>query len=250
MGHKLVINWSFATVSSCSYRRLASCTGMNSDDYYKIREFAEAGGYKQRDASVFQLPPVDLQRLKYVAQNGIDTDRLMRDYVHAILGKLGSFADDYVFMFGAEENQVEVSKPGILPREVKTNEVENDDFIRVQKVVLRNKKMCASRPYVFSLYDWEVTCRDLHKWPHTEITEEIAEQARMDGGYGRLPGEYYGKLSYLKHESDFMFEPILFHLDDWIALHRNGKYTKPGKRINFQELKYVDDENSEGDIVT
>lgn len=227
---------------------------MNSNDYYKIREFAKTGGYKQRDASVFQLPPVDLQRLKNVARNGIDSDRLMRDYVHAVLGKLGSFADDYVFLFGIEENQVEVSRPGILKRDVMANgEVENDDFIRVQKVVLRNIKVCASLSRIFGVWYWHDFWHYLHQWKgvsYTEITEETAERARMEGGYTRIPGNYYGKLSYLKHETSFAWEREYFHLDDWIALHRNGKYTIPGKRINFQDLKYAGEDNDEGVVET
>lgn len=225
---------------------------MNSDDYYKIREFAEAGGYKQRDASVFQLPPVDLRRLKNVAQNGVDTDRLMKDYVHAVLGKLGSFGDDYIFLFGIEEGQVELSKPGILKRGVMADEVESEVFIKVQKVVLRNRKMCASLPYIFGLSHWNGNdfWYYLHKWkdfPYTEITEETAERARIEGGYKRIPGHYYGKLSYLQHETEFGWEPEYFRLDDWIALHRNGKYAIPGKRINFQDLKYADEEKGEGE---
>ena len=178
----------------------------------------------------------------------------MREYVHAVLGKLGSFADDYIFLFGIEEGRVEVSKPGTLKRDVMANgEVVNDDFIRVQKVVSRNIKVCASLWHIFGVWYWEDFLHYLHKWKlrsNTEITEETAERARMEGGYTRIRGSYYWKLSYLKHETHFGWKPEYFRLDDWIALHRNGKYAIPGNRINFQDLKYAEEEKGEGDIET
>ena len=213
---------------------------MNSKDFYKIRDFAKSGGYYNRPGTIFVLPSMDYSKLEMVAKDGIDWDRLMDDYVNALFGKLGSFADDWYFTFAPEEGQIDVSQPGLLEKDCLDN-----DFMATQKVVLRKLKLRASKTYIFPTSSWRefekyVRTGGYMKTPFEYITDDFAEKARLHGDYGFCGYDCYGKLPYLKYEKELRWEREYFRLDDMIALHRNGKYTLPGKRINFQDLKYAD----------
>ena len=76
-----------------------------------------------------------------------------------------------------------------------------------------------------------------------EITDEDVEEAKRTGTF---PSICFGKLSYLKYQAKLFWEMNYLQLDDLIALHRNSRYTLPGKRINFSNLKY-NDEDQDGD---
>lgn len=219
---------------------------MNSDDFYKIRDLSRSGGYTKTGDTIFVLPSVDHFQLLRIAEDGIDWDRLMNDFVTALLGKLGSFADDWYFSFDRQEGTVFVSQPGIL----KDDRFDNE-FITIQKIVLRKLKLFASHSDVFLTSCWpgflaHIKTKSFKKKPIQYTTDEVAERARLDGGYGNFQRHVYGKLPYLKFQKESLWERGYFRLDDLIALHRNGKYTLPGKRINFQDLKYVDESEDEG----
>lgn len=222
---------------------------MNNEDFYRIRTFADSGGYKNECSSIFRLPSIDHRLLIDAALRGIDWGRMMSEYVDAILGKFGSFADDWYFLFAPEEDQIEVSQPGVGKDDEWTNE-----FMRIQNIVLRKMKIYASSHYLFYPLTWkEFNCiietggrsrRGFCSCPnrsYEKITDDDANKAKQDGGYAPLP--LYGKLSDLKFETRFYWEREYFKLDDWIALHRNGKYVLPGNLINFQDLKYADEQD-------
>lgn len=181
-----------------------------------------------------------MDRLKYRLGSTIDWDRLWQDFVNGLLGKLGSFAEDWYYLYGLEEGQVEVSQPGLHELDIG-----NDDFTRIQNVVLRKLKLCASQQQLFFVHPWKIFYNDVltGRWtkkPYNEITDEMAEKAIKTGEYEDY--HVYGKLPYLKHDLSFIWEREYFHLDDFIALHRNGKYILPGQRVYLADLRYRDDD--------
>lgn len=243
----LVILPRFATVCRLAARQLT--VQMNAEDFARIWEFAERGGYQGSSRwslgsckSIFQLPDVDIERLWMVAVRGIDWSRWMKDLMEGILGKMGSFAEDWYFHFCFEEGQIEASSPYFMVDQ------DNNEFKRLQKVVFRRLKLCASQRSLFYGVPWRdfrqsANMSERHGYKEREITDEDVEEAKRTGTF---PSICFGKLTYLKYQANLFWEMNYLQLDDLIALHRNGRYTLPGKRINFSNLKY-NDQDQDGD---
>ena len=213
---------------------------MNAEDFARIWDFAERGGYERsyrgKDQSIFQLPDVDTKKLWFVAQERIDWSRWMKDFVDGILRKMGSFADDWYFRFCLEEGEILASSPHFMV------DIDNNEIQRLQKVVFRKLKLCASQRSLISTTDWRnfqksAKMSEKSGYKDREITDEDVEIAKRTGNY---PFTCCGKLSYLKYQTDICWEINYFQLDDLIALHRNGRYVFPGRRIDFSGLKYKD----------
>lgn len=166
-------------------------------------------------STVYWSPPVN-QRCFRWHRLGSDDDGLCGRHS----GKLGSFADDWYFLFAPEEDQIEVSQPGVG----KENELTNE-FMKIQKIVLRKLKLYASNHYLFGSLVWkEFKCIietesrsrrgvcSCSGRSYGKITDDTANNAKQNGGYTPLP--LYGKLSYLKFEKRFYWEREYFRLDD------------------------------------
>ena len=220
---------------------------MNADDYYRIRALAQAGRYSQnylrshyRCISVFALPDVDLCSMHSALYNAFDWNRFLSDLVNRILSKLGSFADDWYFGFQDETGLIIVSQPGL------EDNIDSCDFARVRNIVLRLVNVCVRHP-IFEVYPWSEFFgpaginREAHSLEHgTHPRMSDAQFATtVRANLGRVWS--YGKFPSLRYIIDHTFEcPDWFELDDLIALHRAGKYTRPGRRVDLSWLQYAD----------
>ncbi|WFD44094.1 hypothetical protein MPSI1_002759, partial [Malassezia psittaci] len=88
------------------------------------------GGYKVSQlntdppvASIFELPNVSYRDLRWVLWDGIDWDQFMDDFVNGLLGKLGSFAEDWYFFLSRSEDEVVTSQPGLREEDEEHNEL-------------------------------------------------------------------------------------------------------------------------------
>lgn len=72
----------------------------------------------------------------------------MKDLVDGILRKMGSFADDWYFRFCLEEGEILASSPHFMV------DIDNNEIKRLQKVVFRKLKLCASQRSLISSLDW------------------------------------------------------------------------------------------------
>ena len=91
---------------------------------------------------------MDTNKLWFVAQERIDWSRWMKDLVDGILRKMGSFADDWYFRFCDEESEILASSPHFMV------DIDNNEIKRLQKVVFRKLKLCASQCSLISTTDW------------------------------------------------------------------------------------------------
>lgn len=91
---------------------------------------------------------MDTNKLWFVAQERIDWSRWMKDLVDGILRKMGSFADDWYFRFCLEEGEILASSPHFMV------DIDNNEIKRLQKVVFRKLKLCASQRSLISTLDW------------------------------------------------------------------------------------------------
>ncbi|WFD00413.1 hypothetical protein MYAM1_003162 [Malassezia yamatoensis] len=166
----------------------------------QIKAFAKSGGYNVTQpysdppaASIFELPDVSYGDLRNVLWRSIDWDRFLDDFVNNLLEKLGSFADDWCFFFGPGEDEVVTSQLGLSKEDVKDNEL-----VRVQEIVLRKLKLCASRRILFPVHDWKRFCKESvgasSCIDYEAIDGKEAEEARKKEGMQDMR-KYYAKLT-------------------------------------------------------
>ena len=191
----------------------------------------------------FKLPFENDYRVKRITAECIDWERMMRDLVNGILGKLGSFADEWYFVFGKIEDQILVSSPGL-----ERTDCEHNDFATIQRIISRKLKVFPMYEF-FEITHWKafqniVERGGYDKVPKREISKEIAEEAQMNGGYSSH--QLFGKFPYLQYECDWTV--VRAPLAELLALHRNGKYILPEKRLNFQNLVYIEDDEIEREL--
>ena len=217
---------------------------MNADDYYRIRALAEAGGYgdpifSDQRASVFKLPDVDLYNMWSALYAAIDWHRLFSDFLNRMLTKFGSFANDWYFGCKTTVSDIVMSQPGL------EDNIDSCDFARMQNIVLRLLKLKASAP-IFLCCSWREFEKDciqsrsetFEHGTHPRMSDAqfaaiVRENDLHNYNHGKLP-----TLRYLIHS--IIYEPDCFRLDDLIALHRGGKYTLPGRRVDLSWLQYAD----------
>ena len=218
---------------------------MNADDYYRIRALARAGGYHYNaKRSVFVLPDVDLPRMRSVLSDAIDWHRLFADFVNRIFSKLGSFANDWHFGYQYTIHYIVVTQPDLLD-----DDIDTCDFARIHDIVQRLLKLKASAP-IFRMCSWKM----FHERYMIRMIEEFSDPLER-GTYPRMSDAefapivrenkrhhcFHGKFPSLRFLIDSITcEPDWFVLDDLIALHRGGKYTFPGRRVDLSWLQYAD----------
>ena len=219
---------------------------MNADDYYRIRALARAGGYHYNaQRSVFALPDVDRIKMRAVLSDAIDWHRLFADFVNRILSKLGSFANDWHFGYQYTVSYIIVSQPGL------EDDIDSCDFARIHNIVQRLLKPKASGP-MFQWCSWKVfngpyTIRIKGRRDFTDPLERGTHPRMSDAEFATIVRTNerhrccHGKFPSLRYLIDSItYEPEWFKLDDLIALHRAGKYTLPGRRVDLSWLKYAD----------
>ena len=215
---------------------------MNSDDYYRIRALADAGGYGySKRSSAFKLPDVDHYHMYRALVDAIDWHRLFSDFVNRILSKLGSFASDWHFGYQYTLCYIIVTQPGL-----DDEDVDSCDFVRMQNIVQRLFKVKASGP-VFQVDSWREFPRSvtlsgrlsdpLERGTHPRMSDvQFAATVREN----ERRGCFHGKFPLLRFLIDSMIEDhYRFELDDLIALHRGGVYTLPGRRVDLSWLQYA-----------
>ena len=223
---------------------------MNADDFYRIRAFADAGGYKDhaifggQPSSVFILPDVDLVRMCRALSDAIDWDRLFSDFINRLLAKLGSFANDWHFGFQYMLCFNIVSCPGLVDEDI-----DSCDFVRMQNIVQRLLKVKASGR-VFQVSSWKeflALYSVRMTGDFTEAVEHGTHPRMSSADFAAIVRENeergccHGKLPSLRYLADRLFDDRgCFKLDDVIALHRGGVYTVPGRRVDLSWLQYAD----------
>ena len=212
---------------------------MDSEDYKRIRNLAKTGSYGTYfNKSIFKLPEMDLSELYCKVQFSIDWGSLLGDILRNVLNKLGSFADEWVFLYTI--SSLSVSRPGI-----KRNDTEDNEFVTILKVVFRKLHLTTSKAFISPVIHWARFLEYIEKerWsqtPFKEVTQpcQVAKELDNDIPYHV---NIYGKLRCLENDPKLFLGHYIFGLDDLIALHRNGKYVLPGKRIDFEDPQYAED---------
>ena len=180
---------------------------------------------------------MDLRELYCKVQFSIDWDSLLGDIFDNVLNKLGSFADEWVFLYTI--SFLFVSRP-----DIKRNDTEVNEFVTILKIVFRKLHLTTSKVFKNPVIHWArfVEYIGEERWSQTpvkEVTEpcQLAKELDNDIPYHI---NIYEKLRCLENDPKIFLGHYIFGLDDLIALHRNGKYVLPGKRIDFKDLQYVE----------
>lgn len=83
---------------------------------------------------------MDLRELYYKVQFSIDWDSLLGDIFDNVLNKLGSFADEWVFLYTI--SSLFVSRPDIT-----RNDTEVNEFVTILRIVFRKLHLTTSKVF-------------------------------------------------------------------------------------------------------